>query len=150
VLPAEDKMQAFLWRHLVPSQDLLAYVRDSQWGPITIEPDEAEPVRIPVGGTATVHYKSPGWRVPLVEMRVSEPKEGLAITDFTSEAQQITVTVEATGEAGKAGLAANLVVEGIVIWEPSEEQRKANPDAPPPQPSSIGILPAVPFAVVEP
>jgi hypothetical protein len=37
----------------------------------------------------------------------------------------------------------------MVVWQPSEEERKKNPDAPAPKPSSIGILPAVPFSVVE-
>lgn len=145
VVPAEDMMQAFLWRHLVPSEDLLVLVRPSQWGPITIEPQAEGPVAIPAGGTATVRYKSPGWRVPLVEMKVAAPEEGLTITGFESAADFITCTVQAEGEALKSG---NLVVEGIVVWPRSEEDRKKNPDAPEPQPSSIGIFPAVPFTVV--
>jgi hypothetical protein len=146
VVPAEDMMQAFLWRHLVPSQDFLVYVRPSQWGPIRIEPEATQPVPIPAGGSATIYYKSPGWRVPLVEMKVAEPEEGLTVTGFESTADFISCTVQADEHSPEAG---NLVVEGIVVWPRSEEDRKKNPDAPDPKPSSIGILPAVPYNTVE-
>jgi hypothetical protein len=149
-MPAEDMTQAFLWRHLVPSRESLVYVRPSQWGPIAIVPEYDEPVRIPLGGTATVRYKSPGWRVPLVDMRVFEPKGALTISAFDSAADFVTLTVKADGEEARAGLAGNLIVEGIVVWQISEEERKKNPDAPEPKPSSLGILPAVPFTIVGP
>ncbi|KPK63336.1 MAG: hypothetical protein AMK73_05245 [Planctomycetes bacterium SM23_32] len=150
VVPAEDMTQAFLWRHLVPSQELLVYVRPSQWGPISIVPEADEPVPIPVGGTATVRCKTPGWRVPIVGMQVVEPKEKLTISGFASAADLITFTVQTEGDAAQAGLAGNLIVEGFAEWEVSDEERKGNPDAPATRRSSIGILPAVPFTVVEP
>ncbi len=150
VVPAEDMMQAFLWRHLVPSQELLVYVRASEWGPISIVPEADEPVPIPVGGMATVRCKSPGWRVPIVDMQVVEPKEALTIRGFDSAADLVTFTVKAEGNAAQAGLAGNLIVEGFAEWKVSEEERAKNPDAPATRRSSIGILPAVPFTVVEP
>lgn len=33
VVPAEDRMQAFLWRHLVPAQEFIAYVYDPAYQP---------------------------------------------------------------------------------------------------------------------
>lgn len=39
VIPAEDRMQAFLWRHLVPFEELMVTVYDPQY--------QAPPVRIP-------------------------------------------------------------------------------------------------------
>jgi hypothetical protein len=150
VVPAEDMTQAFLWRHLVPSQELLVYVRPSEWGPISIVPDADEPVPIPVGGTATVRCKAPGWRVPIVDMQVVEPKEALTIRGFDSAPDLVTFTVKAEGNAAQAGLAGNLIVEGFAEWQVSEEERAKNPDAPATRRSSIGILPAVPFTVVAP
>jgi hypothetical protein len=32
-VPAEDRMQAFLWRHLVPAKDLKALVYDPSYQP---------------------------------------------------------------------------------------------------------------------
>jgi hypothetical protein len=150
VLPAEDMMQAFLWRHLVPSQERRVYVRPSQWGPIPFVPEATEPVRAPLGGTATVRFKAPGWKVPIVEMRVVEPKDALKVVGFDTAPDFLTITLKAEGDAAKSGLAGNLIVEGIVQWQPSEEERKKDPNAPLPAPSSLGILPAVPFTIVQP
>ena len=150
VVPAEDMMQAFLWRHLVPSQELLVYVRPSQWAPISFVPEAVEPVSIPVGGTVTVRCKAPNWRVPIVDMQVVEPKGALTISGFESAENLVTFTVKAERDAAHAGLAGNLIVEGFAEWKVSDEDRKKNPDAPATTWSSLGILPAVPFTVVEP
>ena len=43
-VPAEDRMQAFLWRHLVPARDLLAIVFDPKFQP---PPKRVAPARPP-------------------------------------------------------------------------------------------------------
>ena len=43
-VPAEDRMQAFLWRHLVPAGELLALVCDSKYQP---PPKRVAPPRPP-------------------------------------------------------------------------------------------------------
>lgn len=42
VVPSEDKMQAFLWRHLLPAETLPVFVFDSSWQP------SADRVRPPI------------------------------------------------------------------------------------------------------
>ena len=55
--PAEDMMQAFLYRHLAPSQQLMVAVIGKRPGP-PIELATEGPIRIPAGGTVQV----PGFR----------------------------------------------------------------------------------------
>ncbi|WP_372896750.1 PPC domain-containing protein [Stieleria sp.] len=50
-VPAEDRMQAFLWRHLVPAQDLKALVINAAAGrpPTRVRPPKLEPKDLPTG-----------------------------------------------------------------------------------------------------
>jgi hypothetical protein len=50
-VPAEDRMQAFLWRHLVPASDLLALVFDPSFQP---PPARVAPVRPPSPAAPTI------------------------------------------------------------------------------------------------
>ena len=57
-VPAEDMMQAFLYRHLVPSQELLVSVKKTKWPIPPVELLGQSPVYIPAGGTAQVRMKT--------------------------------------------------------------------------------------------
>jgi len=43
VVPAEDRMQAFLWRHLVPAENLMARIYDPKYKPVPKRPLPAIP-----------------------------------------------------------------------------------------------------------
>lgn len=45
-VPAEDRMQAFLWRHLVPAEDLKAFVFVPPPQPPNLKVKQAEPVKV--------------------------------------------------------------------------------------------------------
>ena len=57
VIPAEDVMQAFLWRHLVPSREFAALVAGRGAEPVEVLTDL--PVRIAAGKTALVRVRVP-------------------------------------------------------------------------------------------
>jgi len=59
VVPADDRMQAFFYRHLVPAQELRVAVSGQKMarGAVTILGDL--PLRIPTGGAATVRVAAP-------------------------------------------------------------------------------------------
>ena len=59
VVPAEDMMQAFLYRHLVPSEELRTVVGKSRWRMPPIELIGSTPVQVPVGGSVQVRLKIP-------------------------------------------------------------------------------------------
>jgi len=63
---AEDRMQAFLWRHLVPAQDLKVVVYDPSYTP--------PPKRVPrVTPTPAVETKAPAPPTPAVETKAPAP-----------------------------------------------------------------------------
>ena len=70
-------MQAFIYRHLVPAQELKVTVlgRGLQRGPPKIL--SATPVKIPLGGTALVKIGAPGVFVDGFELELNEAPEGI-------------------------------------------------------------------------
>jgi hypothetical protein len=143
-VPAEDMMQAFAYRHLVPAQQWLASVV----GPGRLRPgvrliDEA-PVKLPVGGTATVRYSVPkGPLLDDVELELSDPPPGVAIQDVSVVPEGVAVLLRAESGKVKPGAKGNLIVEAFLerTVGPAGGQRRRIP---------LGTLPAVAFEVVQP
>jgi hypothetical protein len=140
-------MQAFLWRHLTPSQELIVAVGKARWSPLRFEPASFERVRIPAGGTATVHLRTRGRpRARNLRLELSDPPEGLAIENVGIARDGLTFQLEAEGEAAKVGFAGNLVLKGSTEYQvmkdgkPTGDTRRVE----------LGVLPALPFVVVEP
>lgn len=81
-VPAEDMMQAFGYRHLVPAQDLKVAL--AQRGPVrNVERIlSATPIKIPVGGTARVLVWVPTTMLLAgATLELSEPPKGITLTD---------------------------------------------------------------------
>jgi len=144
-VPAEDMMQAFLWHHLVPVEEAMVWVfgnehRKPIWS--TVE----NRLRIPVGGSAQLRLAvPPGQQGNQIQLVLSDPPEGIAIADVSQAAGFLTVRFSAEAKV-KPGLAGNLIVEASAIKrtaasDPHPENKRPNP---------LGILPAVPFEVVQP
>jgi len=159
-VPADDMMQAFAYRHLVPAQDLKVTTvkRAAIRAPAAILSEL--PVKIPLGGTAQVRVTMPGTRfLEKVRFELSEPPEGITVQDATSDqtgtgsptqnsAMGVPTDLVLQSDAVKAkpGLRGNLIVEvsGERTPAPGKAKAKANR-----QRVSLGVLPAIPFEVVE-
>ncbi len=79
-VPAEDMMQAFAYRHLVPSQELKLAAWARRMPRVAMRLVGATPVKIPAGGTARVQVAGP----PLlssdrIRFELDAPPEGIAI-----------------------------------------------------------------------
>jgi len=148
VVPVEDMMQAFLYRHLVPSQELMVAVPGRRRGvPVTVAGDS--PVRIPEGGTANVLIKTPRrWRVREREvvLELDEPPEGVTLQDVTAVPEGLVLLLKADGDAVKAGFEDNLIVEAFT--ESAGRKQRGNAPAQKRQ-VSLGVLPAIPFEIVQ-
>ena len=59
-VPAEDMMQAFAYRHLVPAKELDVAVSGRFMNRTPLKILSATPVKIPAGGTARVRVSAPG------------------------------------------------------------------------------------------
>ncbi|MHC4062977.1 MAG: hypothetical protein ACYSUI_00530 [Planctomycetota bacterium] len=148
VVPAEDMMQAFLYRHLVPSQELVvAVLRRRRGVPVTVASDS--PVRIPEGGTANVLIKTPRrWRVRQREVvfELDEPPEGVTLQDVTAVPKGLVLLLKADGDAAKAGFEDNLIVEAFTEFAGRKQRGKALGQK---RLVSLGVLPAIPFEIVQ-
>jgi len=144
---ADDVMQAFLYRHLVPTQELLVLVQKAKWRVPPIELVGRSPVRIPAGGSARVRVKTRK-RPVLKEMQLelNEPPEGLTLHDVTVVPEGLAFRLKADKDVMQGGFADNLIVEAFREYtvkqkdgKPSNQKRR----------SSMGILPAIPIEIVQ-
>lgn len=141
---AEDMMQAFLWRSMVPvEQALLCVLGNDRRKPLwnTIE----NRLRLPVGGTVLLRIAlPPGQAGNQIQLALSDPPDGIGIADVSQTGGFLTVRFSADRKA-KLGLAGNLIVEASAI-------KPSGASDPPPKnkrPVALGILPAIPFEVVQ-
>jgi hypothetical protein len=169
--PAEDMMQAFAWRFLVPAETFTAYLVPGP-GKAFPWPAIEKPARIPVGGTATVLL-----RVPLktprgeVNLELSDPPAGVSIARLVARGWQTDLVLQAAADA-RPGLRGNLIVD--VTLTPPAPAEATDPSRPAPaaargRPAAtdsatqaqllaavtprripVGTLPAIPFELVGP
>lgn len=158
VVPAEDQMQAFLWRFIVPKQELLVAVGGSRPVPAVWQPlaegfelsDEAS-VRIPLGGTARVHVNArqvlpDGAQTPLeaVGFRLANRPRGVTLRDFAVTSTGVTLTLKADANIAMTGDRANAIVEAFT-YPAADAGSEVHGGR-----VSLGVLPAIPFEVVLP
>ncbi|OQW96700.1 MAG: hypothetical protein BWK77_03865 [Verrucomicrobia bacterium A1] len=147
--PADDRMQAFFYRHLVPAESLMATVTERMFKsgpPPRILADG--PVKIAPGGTASIAVQVAG-RAPKRAMTfdLDEPPEGLSIANVDWGEQRVTIHLKAEAGKAKAGLKGNLIVDVL-----AEGGGAGGKDGKPAggRRIPIGVLPAIPFEVVGP
>ena len=152
-VPCDDVMQAFLWRHLVPSRELLVAVTGKRRAGPPARLASRDAVRIPMGGTAAVRVSFP--RPPLlphIRLALSEPPDGLRLGDVSATSDGLVFEVAADPDKAKVGLVDNLIVAAHVV----RAGQKAEPGTArsardrKPRRSDLGLLPAVPFEIVPP
>jgi hypothetical protein len=167
--PAEDLMQAFAWRFLVPAETFTAYLLPGR-GKALPWPAIERPVLIPVGGTATVSLRMP-LKTPLGEigLELSDPPAGVSLVRLVERGWQTDLVLQAAADA-KSGLRGNLIVDVSLTRPPPAEGTEPVRAAPAPAPGAlrgtnaasraqapavavprrvpIGTLPAIPFEVV--
>ncbi len=151
VIPSEDMTQAFLYRHLVPSEKLMVAVRGTRWHLLPLEPSGREPVRVPAGGAARVRISA--WRrlrLPNIHLVPIEAPDGLRIEDARLAADGLAFQLKVEGGAVAAGFADNLIVEAFADLPVEQGGEDSGEQANQTRRVSLGLLPAVPFVVVQP
>lgn len=146
VVPAEDRMQAFLYRHLVPSQNLMVSVTGGKRNVRPIVPVGRGAVRVPEGGTVQVRLKVPRFiKTQGIELQLNEPPNGVTLQDVTLVPVGVAFALKTDGEVAKAGFADNLIVEAFgerVVRRKGKDGEKQKRRV------SLGVLPAIPFEIV--
>jgi hypothetical protein len=127
-LPADDLMQAFAYRHLVPTDGLRVSVL--QRGSVRVVPRVLPPgpVAIPPGGTARVRVAFPFPRTfEKFEFELNEAPEGVTLGDVVIAAGGAEFVLRADPAKAKPATRGNLivVVSGERVPQPSQPNQPA-------------------------
>jgi hypothetical protein len=144
--PADDAMQAFLWRHLVPAREWLARVAPGKGRTPPVRAALNGPLRIPQGGSAVVRFPVPRWILERgVEVSLLEAPEGLTMAGSSRSGEELEVTFRADAAKLPAGYADNLIMgaslkaQQAAATAPKKAQARGA--------SQVMVLPAVPLFV---
>lgn len=145
VTAAEDMMQAFIYRHLVPAGELMAHVRGGRQA-IPFRQRAMAPLPLPIGGTARMQLPVPNRpQMKNLQFELSEPPAGIRLEKADLADGQLALTLAADANETPAVLADNLIVEIYAMVPQRDKQgnetKKINK-------VSLGVLPAIPFEIV--
>jgi hypothetical protein len=147
-VPAEDMMQAFFFRHLVPAEALKVAVRRQVVFRTPIRAGDESPLRIPAGGVVRLPIRlslPPNSLIEKVLYELSEPPEGVELKEVLSVPDGTEILLQCDAAKAKPGLKGNLIVNV------SGERTPPATNGRPPgnrQRIPLGTLPAVPFEIV--
>jgi hypothetical protein len=147
-VPADDLMQAFAYRHLVPAQELKVAV----WGHAAPHPaakvTSSTPIKIPAGGTVSIEVSLPAdSRMGKIEFDLHDAPDGLTLKSFSSGETASTLVVAADAAKLKAGTKGNLVFRAVAERAPETGDTTFGQNK---RRIPLGALPAVPFEIIPP
>ncbi len=146
-VPAEDMMQAFAYRHLVPTQDLRVVVTGTARRAAVTRIVTDCPVKIPAGGTAQVRIRAPiNPRNARFEFELAEPADGITIRSAVPFPGGVELELSADAPEINLGLRGNLIVNAFAIRTPASTRDRPRTN----QRRDWGVLPAIPFEIIEP
>jgi len=141
-VPAEDMMQAFAYRHLVPAKELAVAVTGRGMPGVRIL--DATPVKIPAGGTARVRIGAPSSAfADRFKLELGEPPDGITIQNISPIREGAEIELAADAAKVRPGLKGNLVVNAFAARPQAAGKGPANNRRP-----FAGTLPAIPFEIV--
>jgi len=147
-VPAENLEQAFMYWHLVPSQELAVAVT----GPArpflrnAFKISSATPVRIPAGGTGRVRVSAPaGAFLERFQLELDHAPEGISLTNVSATPDGLELVFAGDAAKVKPGDAGNLICDIVAKTPASGSQQKKFANAAPK--GSGSSLPAIPFLV---
>ena len=145
-VPADDVMQAFLYRHLVPAEEFVVLVQKARWGAPPVELVGGSPVRIPAGGSARVTIKTRrSQALKQVKLVLSKPPEGISIHDVTAVPQGLSFQIKADKDTVQSGFAENLIIEVVREYRPKDKSGKLQAK----RRTSMGFIPAISIEIVK-
>jgi hypothetical protein len=154
-VPAEDMMQAFAYRHLVPSKDWIVRVTPPSKASIPWKLAAADkPVKLPMGGTAPVRLLMPAGNAGRArggnagagsfQLTLNEPPEGIAIKDMVRDQDGLAILLTMDAKKLKPGMKGNLIMEASVERSTGTATKNNT------RRQVFATLPAIPFEVVKP
>ncbi|MBE0541302.1 MAG: PPC domain-containing protein [Verrucomicrobia bacterium] len=146
VVTADDLMQAFFYRHLVPAKELKVAVNGRGPGRAAPRIVGEMPVRIPMGGTARLQITTPpNAAKDRLQLELSEPPAGITIRKVSSSRDGTELVLQSDAAKVRVGLQGNLIVQTFTTR--TDASGKARPNQ---RRVALGALPAIPFEIVRP
>jgi hypothetical protein len=147
-VPAEDMMEAFAYRHLVPAQefDVAILERRALRAPMKIL--GAESLKIPAGASAQIQVGFNASRLAgLVQFELNNPPDGISIINTAPTADGMAITLQTDSARLKPGLKGNLIINAFVMRDPPPDKRPKNASK---LRVDLGALPALPLEILPP
>jgi len=145
--PAEDMMQAFLWRHIVPVEGGTVVVTGRASDAPKPKRVGGDRVKLTTAGTGRIEFAPPAG-CPADELRfeLDDPPKGIAIGERWSNGERAFVSFSVDPETAKPGVKGNLILNAFIETTLEADGEDAEPQN---QRTSLGMLPAIPFEVVK-
>jgi hypothetical protein len=148
-LAAEEMMQAFAYRHLVPADSLKITVLARGGTRMPARIIGSGTATLPAGGSTRVQVALPPMKnFEHVQLELSEPPEGLSLRDAAVGEAGAEFVLAADASKVKPGLRGNLIV--TVSGERVPPQRGSQPAPAARRRVPLGVLPAIPFEISPP
>jgi len=144
-LGADNTMQAFLFRHLVPAKEMMVVSPKQKGRPQSLALATAGPVRIPVGGSQNVVMKVNRGKalIPDATLELADPPAGLRLRDMSLDGATLTFTLSVDADA--KSFSGNVIVGIIREFTPKAREGAAPKKK---RRTRIGYLPAIPVEIV--
>ena len=143
VVPADNMMQAFLWRHLVQAEEMLVSVKAPKGDQPALQISSlGASMAVPEKGTGRVVVQAQGVSEGM-DFLLKDPPEGIAIASVEQSGEGMAVNFKLEGEKLKRGYEDNLIVEAFRIntWTNQETGKTGTRRV------RLGYLPAIPIHV---
>lgn len=149
-VPADDVMQAFLYRHLVPARSFVVVVDGSRHRAPPLRRQGQGPLRIVAGGAGEARFRFPGRRaLSDFELELHEPPSGVSLGPLEATEKGARFQVRLAPDGPDPGFRDNLVVQ---VYRRRKAKQKAKQSGKGkkagPKRHLVGVLPALPLVVV--
>lgn len=142
--PVDNIMQAFLWRHLVPAEQMVVMMAGWKRGRLAPTMLGEDVLRLSPGSQAVAQFKG-AWlpKDTRLKLSLSDPPAGVTMKSMKLADGKLTVTLAADKEV-KVGQAGNLIVDAFLETVGKNKEGKNRHWI-----RSAGSLRAIPFVIVE-
>jgi hypothetical protein len=147
-VPADDLMQAFIYRHLVTAEELLVCVlNQSGRFSVPIPPPDKDSIQLRPGKTARLPINIPAqtsWGS--IELELINPPPGISIHQFVPGTKDGFIEFQCDAQAAQPGLKGNLIINVYAYRDPETMQGRGQRKKPN---RLLTTLPAISFEIDE-
>lgn len=143
--PVEDRMQAFLWRHLVPAQQMIVASRSTRRHGLSFRAEYDSPLRLPAGGEVQLPISFVG-RLPedaTPRLALNDPPEGIEIRRVEPTGNGLMLLIGAAPDSPVLDHRGNLIIDAEISLKRTDGEGRERKWTVP-----LGVLEAIPFVIV--